>query len=43
MAYVIAAYGLVIVTLVVYGCWVQGQRRQLERSERAQTLAARET
>jgi hypothetical protein len=36
MAYVIAAYGLVIGTLVSYGCWVQGQRRQLERAARAE-------
>jgi len=43
MAYVIAAYGLVLGTLVIYGCWVQGQRRQLERSVRARTRAASET
>jgi hypothetical protein len=42
MAYVIAAYGLVIGTLVIYGCWVQGQRRQLERSARAETCSAPE-
>jgi hypothetical protein len=42
MAFVIAAYGLVIGTLVIYGCWVQGQRRQLERAARAETRAALE-
>jgi hypothetical protein len=31
VAYLIAAYALVIVTLVSYGWWVQGQRRQLAR------------
>ena len=33
MAYVIAAYGLVIGTLAIYGFRVQAQRRQLERAE----------
>jgi hypothetical protein len=42
MAYVIAAYGLVFGTLVIYGCWVQGQRRQLERAARAEACAASE-
>ena len=42
MAYVIAAYGLVLGTLVIYGCWVQGQRRQLERAARVETSDARE-
>jgi hypothetical protein len=42
MAYVIAAYGLVAGTLVVYGCWVQAQRRQLERAARAEARAASE-
>lgn len=42
MAYVIAAYGLVIGTLVIYGCRVQVQRRQLERAARAETHAASE-
>jgi len=42
MAYVIAAYGLVIGTLVIYGCWVQAQRRQLERSGRTETSSAPE-
>jgi hypothetical protein len=37
MAFVIAAYGLVIGTLVVYGFRVQRQRRQLERAETAAT------
>ena len=31
MAYTIAAYALVIGTLVSYGLWVRGQRRQLMR------------
>ena len=31
MAYMIAAYALVIGALVAYGWWVQGQRRQLMR------------
>ena len=35
MSYVIAAYGLVIGTLVLYGIRVQVQRRELARSERA--------
>jgi hypothetical protein len=42
MAYVIAAYGLVIGTLVVYGIRVQGQRRQLERAAREGSRAARD-
>ena len=32
MSYVIAAYSLVLATLVVYGQWVHAQRRQLMRS-----------
>ena len=43
MAYVVAAYGLVIGTLVIYGCRVQVQRRQLERAARAETHVASET
>jgi hypothetical protein len=43
MAYVIAAYGLVIGTLVIYGFWVQGQRRQLERAARAENRTTSET
>jgi hypothetical protein len=35
MSYVIAAYGLVIGTLVLYGIRVQVQRRELARAERA--------
>ena len=31
MAYVIAAYAIVIGSLVAYGLWVQAQRRALER------------
>ncbi len=31
MAYSIAAYAIVIGTLVTYGVWVQSQRRQLMR------------
>jgi hypothetical protein len=31
VSYLIAAYALVIGTLVAYGCWVQSQRRQLMR------------
>jgi hypothetical protein len=31
VSYLIAAYGLVIGTLVSYGLWVQSQRRQLMR------------
>lgn len=42
MAYVIAAYGLVLATLVVYGCWVQGQRKQLERAARDESGAVSE-
>lgn len=42
MAYVIAAYGLVIVTLVGYGCRVQRLRRQLECSVTVEPHAARE-
>jgi hypothetical protein len=39
MAYVIAAYGLVIATLVFYGVRVQGQRRQLARAAREQVAS----
>lgn len=42
MAYAIAAYGLVIGTLVFYGVRVQGQRRQLVRAERDRSGAAGE-
>ena len=31
MSYLIAAYALVVGTLVSYGWWVQSQRRQLKR------------
>jgi len=34
VAYSIAAYALVIGTLVSYGLWVQGRRRQLMREAR---------
>jgi hypothetical protein len=40
MAYVIAAYGLVIGTLVIYGWRVQQQRRQLERAARDENHTA---
>ena len=36
MTYLIAAYALVIGALVAYGCWVQGQRRQLARQAPAE-------
>jgi len=36
MGYVIAAYGLVIGTLAIYGYRVQARRRQLERAVRAE-------
>jgi len=34
VGYAIAAYALVIGSLVAYGLWVQGQRRALMREER---------
>jgi CcmD family protein len=33
VSYLIAAYAIVIGTLVSYGWWLQGQRRQLERQD----------
>lgn len=34
MGYAIAAYALVIASLVAYGLWIQAQRRALMREER---------
>ena len=33
MAYLIAAYGLVIGSIVAYGLWLQAQRRAVAREE----------
>ncbi|MDJ0850369.1 MAG: hypothetical protein QNK04_18515 [Myxococcota bacterium] len=41
MGYVIAAYTVVLGTLVVYGLWVHAQRRSLMRQTEAQGKAER--
>lgn len=33
MGYVIAAYGVVIGSLVIYGLWIQSQRRGISKQE----------
>jgi hypothetical protein len=35
MSYVIAAYSIAVGTLVLYGVWVQSQRRALVRAARS--------
>jgi hypothetical protein len=42
MSYAIAAYGLVIGTLVVYGLRVEAQRRALERAARREAQGSGE-
>ena len=42
MSYVIAAYALVIGSLLAYGLWVQAQRRALERDAREADAPARD-
>lgn len=42
MGYVIAAYVIVIGSLVAYGLWIQSQRRALMRGERERELASRD-
>jgi len=39
MTYVIAAYGIVILTLAGYGLRIEAQRRRLERSARVEQSA----
>ncbi len=41
MGYVIAAYIVVIGSLIVYGVWVQTQRRALMRAERTPSEGTR--
>ncbi|MCH2172132.1 hypothetical protein MK489_15200 [Myxococcota bacterium] len=40
MGYVIAAYGVVIGSLVVYGLWIQSQRRGVSEQEAAMEARA---
>ena len=43
MGYAVAAYAVVIGSLVIYGLWIQAQRRALRRREDARRDGSAET